>query len=84
MNILIFNQEMVDLYDLKGNQSCALAAPGRLRQPASIFRRQEKHAESPGRVILFLRFKARFRRRSTHVPNLIELGSTLERHWRDN
>ena len=28
--------------------------------------------------------KARFRRRSTHVPNLIELGSTLERHWRDN
>ena len=28
--------------------------------------------------------KARFRRRSTHVPNQIELGSTLERHWRDN
>ena len=26
-------------------------------------------------------FKAQFRRRSTHVPNLIELGSTLERHW---
>ena len=24
--------------------------------------------------------KARFRRRSTHVPNLIQLGSTLERH----
>ena len=28
--------------------------------------------------------KARFRRRSTHVPNLIELGSTLERHWPDS
>ena len=28
--------------------------------------------------------QARFRRRSTHVPNQIELGSTLERHWRDN
>ena len=27
--------------------------------------------------------KARFRRRSTHVPNLTEFGSTLERHWRD-
>ena len=25
----------------------------------------------------------RFRRRSTHVPNLTEFGSTLERHWRD-
>ena len=24
--------------------------------------------------------QARFRHRSTHVPNLIELGSTLERH----
>ena len=30
------------------------------------------------------KIQARFRRRSTHVPNLIELGSTLERHWRDN
>jgi len=28
--------------------------------------------------------KARFRRRSTHVPNVIELGSTLERHWPDS
>jgi len=31
----------------------------------------------------FDRPKARFRRRSTHVPNLTEFGSTLERHWRD-
>ena len=30
-----------------------------------------------------VRRKARFRRRSTHVPNLTEFGSTLERHWRD-
>ena len=53
---------MVDLYDLKGKwppasyQSCALAAPGRLRRPASMFGRQEKHTESPGWATLFLRF----------------------------
>ena len=35
-------------------------------------------------VIKLSKIQARFRRRSTHVPNLIELGSTLERHWRDN
>ena len=35
------------------------------------------------RKLLLLTAQARFRRRSTHVPNLTEFGSTLERHWRD-
>ena len=34
--------------------------------------------------VVFTIAKTRFRRRSTHVQNLIELGSTLERQWRDN
>ena len=56
----------------------------RLEAPASQVSAAFVSLKVNGVVCKFLvDSKARFRCHSTHVPNLTEFGSTLQRHWRD-